>query len=128
MPEQNTPQLPENGNAKPVLPEAKPAEAEAQSKPVLPEAPKAVLPEAKPTLPKAPVLSFSDEAAPAKKPAAPSFELPKAKANVAFKPQAQFSRPAPARADDAPGTLSVAVDFIAAAVAVAFAVMIILDI
>ena len=88
--------------AKPAAPAAKPAAAAS--------APKIVLPTAAP-----------------KQPAKPSVSLPKA----------NMSRPKPVSVkplqpveikSDSPSVLSVAVDFIAAAVAVAFAVMIVLDV
>lgn len=116
--ETNNTQPTSNPEVKPVLPEAPAA------KPVLPEAPaaKPVLPEAAASAPKI----VLPTAAP-KQPAKPSVSLPKA----------NMSRPKPvsvkplqpvAIKSDSPSVLSVAVDFIAAAVAVAFAVMIVLDV
>lgn len=128
MPEEtNNIQPNANPEAKPVLPEAPTA------KPVLPEAPAA-----KPTLPEAPA------AKPAPAASAPKISLPTAEPRAAAKPsvalpKANMSRsafkPASAKpvqpvkmADDSPSAVSVAVDFVAAAVAVAFAVMIVLDV
>lgn len=84
-------------------------------KPVLPEAPKPVLPEA---------------------PAAQAFPAPKAvvlpKANIkkpAFNAVGAKAAAMPVvQKGDSPSALSVAVDFVAAAVAIAFAVLIVLDV
>jgi len=83
-------------------------------KPVLPEAPKPVLPEA---------------------PAAQAFPAPKAvvlpKANIkkpAFNAVGAKAAMPVVQKGDSPSALSVAVDFLAAAVAIAFAVLIVLDV
>lgn len=133
--ETNNTQPTSNPEVKPVLPEA-PA-----VKPVLPEAPAA-----KPVLPEAPAAKTVLPEAPAAKPAAaasaPKIVLPTAAPKQPAKPsvslpKANMSRPKPvsvkplqpvAIKSDSPSVLSVAVDFIAAAVAVAFAVMIVLDV
>ena len=120
--ETNNTQPTSNPEVKPVLPEAPAA------KPVLPEAPaaKPVLPAAKPAAAASAPKIVLPTAAP-KQPAKPSVSLPKA----------NMSRPKPVSVkplqpveikSDSPSALSVAVDFIAAAVAVAFAVMIVLDV
>lgn len=121
---------------KTVLPEAETA-AEAP-KAVLPEnpAPKVVLPEA--PAPKATVLPEAPNSAATTLPNAPaaatkkvSFELPKAAPKASFTPRPTMSATkntvkVAAQSDDKPSTLAVALDFVAAAVAVAFAVMIFL--
>ena len=121
--ETNNTQPTSNPEVKPVLPEAPAA------KPVLPEAPavKTVLPEAPAAKPAAAASApkiVLPTAAP-KQPSKPSVSLPKA----------NMSRPKPVSVkplqpveikSDSPSALSVAVDFIAAAVA--FAVMIVLDV
>ncbi len=65
------------------------------------------------------------------KPAVKSLELPKAKYTVTNRVAAPSTAPkkiVEVKKDDNPSIMSVAVDFVAAAVAVAFAVMIVLDI
>ena len=118
MPEEtNNIQPNANPEAKPVLPEAPTA------KPVLPEAPAA-----KP----APVASAPKISLPTAEPKAaakPSVALPRANtARPAFKPASAKPVQPVKMADDSPSAVSVAVDFVAAAVAVAFAVMILLDV
>ena len=116
-----------NPEAKPVLPEAPTA------KPVLPEAPaaKPVLPEA-PAAKPAPAASAPKISLPTAEPKAaakPSVALPRANtARPAFKPASAKPVQPVKMADDSPSAVSVAVDFVAAAVAVAFAVMILLDV
>jgi len=128
MSEENTPQeqiktvLPEAPHA-PVLPEASSA-----AKPVLPQAPavSAQTP-VKPVLPEAPVAAVSP--APAVAATAPkkiSFDLPKANAPRAAMAAKAPVQSAPVRVEK-PNLVSVAIDFVAAAVAVAFAIMIIID-
>lgn len=128
MPEEtNNIQPNANPEAKPVLPEAPTA------KPVLPEAPaaKPVLPEA-PAAKPAPVASAPKISLPTAEPKAaakPSVALPRANtARSAFKPASAKPVQPVKMADDSPSAVSVAVDFVAAAVAVAFAVMILLDV
>lgn len=128
MPEEtNNIQPNANPEAKPVLPEAPTA------KPVLPEAPaaKPVLPEA-PAAKPAPVASAPKISLPTAEPKAaakPSVALPRANtARPAFKPASAKPVQPVKMADDSPSAVSVAVDFVAAAVAVAFAVMILLDV
>lgn len=128
MPEEtNNIQPNANPEAKPVLPEAPTA------KPVLPEAPaaKPVLPEA-PAAKPAPAASAPKISLPTAEPKAaakPSVALPRANtARPAFKPASAKPVQPVKMADDSPSTMSVAVDFVAAAVAVAFAVMILLDV
>lgn len=117
MPEEtNNIQPNANPEAKPVLPEAPSA------KPVLPEAPAA-----KPAAAPAPKISLPTVEP--KVAAKPSAAFPKANvARPAFKPASARPAQPVAAADDSPSAVSVAVDFVAAAVAVAFAVMIVLDI
>lgn len=128
MPEEtNNIQPNANPEAKPVLPEAPTA------KPVLPEAPaaKPVLPEA-PAAKPAPAASAPKISLPTAEPKAaakPSVALPRANtARPAFKPASVKPVQPVKMADDSPSAVSVAVDFVAAAVAVAFAVMILLDV
>ena len=128
MPEEtNNIQPNANPEAKPVLPEAPTA------KPVLPEAPaaKPVLPEA-PAAKPAPAASAPKISLPTAEPKAaakPSVALPRANtARPAFKPASVNPVQPVKMADDSPSAVSVAVDFVAAAVAVAFAVMILLDV
>lgn len=128
MPEEtNNIQPNANPEAKPVLPEAPTA------KPVLPEAPaaKPVLPEA-PAAKPAPAASAPKISLPTADPKAaakPSVALPRANtARPAFKPASAKPVQPVKMADDSPSAVSVAVDFVAAAVAVAFAVMILLDV
>lgn len=128
MPEEtNNIQPNANPEAKPVLPEAPTA------KPVLPEAPaaKPVLPEA-PAAKPAPAASAPKISLPTAEPKAaakPSVALPRANtARPAFKPASAKPVQPVKMADDSPSAVSVAVDFVAAAVAVAFAVMILLDV
>lgn len=129
--ETNNTQPTSNPEVKPVLPEAPAA------KPVLPEAPAA-----KPVLPEAPAAKTVLPEAPAAAASAPKIVLPTAAPKQSAKPsvslpKANMSRPKPVSVkplqpveikSDSPSVLSVAVDFIAAAVAVAFAVMIVLDV
>ena len=106
-----------NPEAKPVLPEAPAA------KPVIPEAPAA-----KPVLPEAPAAK-PEPAVSAPKISLPTAALPKANtARPAFKPVSAKPLQPVKIADDSPSAVSVAVDFVAAAVAVAFAVMIVMDV
>ncbi|PWL69203.1 MAG: hypothetical protein DBY30_01205 [Verrucomicrobia bacterium] len=128
MPEEtNNIQPNANPEAKPVLPEAPTA------KPILPEAPaaKPVLPEA-PAAKPAPAASAPKISLPTAEPKAaakPSVALPRANtARPAFKPASAKPVQPVKMADDSPSAVSVAVDFVAAAVAVAFAVMILLDV
>ena len=128
MPEEtNNIQPNANLEAKPVLPEAPTA------KPILPEAPaaKPVLPEA-PAAKPAPAASAPKISLPTAEPKAaskPSVALPRANtARPAFKPASAKPVQPVKMADDSPSAVSVAVDFVAAAVAVAFAVMILLDV
>ncbi len=128
MPEEtNNIQPNANPEAKPVLPEAPTV------KPVLPEAPaaKPVLPEA-PAAKPAPAASAPKISLPTAEPKAaakPSVALPRANtARPAFKPASAKPVQPVKMADDSPSAVSVAVDFVAAAVAVAFAVMILLDV
>ena len=126
MPEEtNNIQPNANPEAKPVLPEAPTA------KPVLPEAPaaKPVLPEAPAAKPAASAPKISLPTAEPKAAAKPSVALPRANtARPAFKPASAKPVQPVKMADDSPSAVSVAVDFVAAAVAVAFAVMILLDV
>ncbi|MBP3526309.1 MAG: hypothetical protein J6J65_07200 [Opitutales bacterium] len=128
MPEEtNNIQPNANPEAKPVLPEAPAA------KPVIPEAPaaKPVLPEAPAAKPE-PAVSAPKISLPTAEPkvaAKPSVALPKANtARPAFKPVSAKPLQPVKIADDSPSAVSVAVDFVAAAVAVAFAVMIVMDV
>lgn len=128
MPEEtNNIQPNANPEAKPVLPEAPAA------KPVIPEAPaaKPVLPEAPSAKPE-PAVSAPKISLPTAEPkvaAKPSVALPKANtARPAFKPVSAKPLQPVKIADDSPSAVSVAVDFVAAAVAVAFAVMIVMDV
>lgn len=66
--------------------------------------------------------------APAPKPAAPAVELPKAKFVAVAKPASVTAPKNVVNVEEKTSILSVAVDVVAAAVAVAFAVLIILDI
>ena len=76
----------------------------------------------------APTAPVAKPVAPAVKPAV-SLDLPKAKFGVATKAgTATPLKTVEVKKDENPSILSVAIDFVAAAVAVAFAVMIILDI
>ena len=101
----------------------------APAEPVAPVAPAPVAPtpvEA-PVAP-APTAPVAKPVAPAVKPAV-SLDLPKAKFGVATKAgTATPLKTVEVKKDENPSILSVAIDFVAAAVAVAFAVMIILDI
>ena len=75
---------------------------------------------AAPTAPAAPVS--------APKPVAPAVELPKAKFAAAAKPVSVAAPKNVVNVEEKPSILAIAVDVVAAAVAVAFAVLIILDI
>ncbi len=96
----------------------------------LPEAPKLAEPQtaaaaqqsAAPTPPPQP------QASEAKPKPAPSFELPKAKFGIANKAAAAVPVQKVVKDKENPSILSVAIDALAAAVAIAFAVMIVLDI
>ena len=91
------------------------------------QAPVAPAPVAKPVA-SAPTTPVAKPVAPAVKPAV-SLDLPKAKFGVATKAgTATPLKTVEVKKDENPSILSVAIDFVAAAVAVAFAVMIILDI
>jgi hypothetical protein len=90
----------------------------------LPEAPKMDMPAA-PVAPVAPVAPAA-EVEPAA--AAPSFELPKAKFGIANKAAAAVQPKQEIKIEENPSIISVAIDGLAAAVAVAFAIMIVLDI
>ena len=95
--------------------------------PVAPVAPVAPAPVAKPVA-SAPTAPVAKPVAPAVKPAV-SLDLPKAKYGVATKAgTATPMKTVEVKKDENPSIVSVAIDFVAAAVAVAFAVMIILDI
>lgn len=92
-----------------------------------PVAPVAPAPVAKPVA-SAPTAPVAKPVAPAVKPAV-SLDLPKAKYGVATKAgTATPMKTVEVKKDENPSIVSVAIDFVAAAVAVAFAVMIILDI
>lgn len=128
MPEEtNNIQPNANPEAKPVLPEAPAA------KPVIPEAPAA-----KPVLPEALPQNQSPLFPPRKFPfRPPSPRLRRSRLSrfrkqirrvPAFKPASAKPLQPVKIADDSPGAVSVAVDFVAAAVAVAFAVMIVMDV
>lgn len=108
-----------------------PAEPVAPVAPVAPapveQAPVAPAPVAKPVA-SAPTTPVAKPVAPGVKPAV-SLDLPKAKFGVATKAgTATPLKTVEVKKDENPSILSVAIDFVAAAVAVAFAVMIILDI
>ena len=91
------------------------------------QAPVAPAPVAKPVA-SAPTTPVAKPVAPGVKPAV-SLDLPKAKFGVATKAgTATPLKTVEVKKDENPSILSVAIDFVAAAVAVAFAVMIILDI
>lgn len=86
-------------------------------KPVLPEAPKPVLPEAP--------AAAAEQAVPAPK----AVVLPKANIKKpAFNAVGAKAAMPVVQKSDSPSALSVAVDFVAAAVAIAFAVLIVLDV
>ena len=87
----------------------------------LPEAPKMDMPAA-PAAPVAPAAEVKPAAA------APSFELPKAKFGIANKAAAAVQPKQEIKIEENPSIISVAIDGLAAAVAVAFAIMIVLDI
>ncbi|MBR7106444.1 MAG: hypothetical protein IKC88_05600 [Opitutales bacterium] len=92
-----------------------------------PVAPVAPAPVAKPVA-SAPTAPVAKPVAPAVKPAV-SLDLPKTKYGVATKAgTATPMKTVEVKKDENPSIVSVAIDFVAAAVAVAFAVMIILDI
>lgn len=96
----------------------------------LPEAPKMDMPAA-PVAPAAPTAPVAPVAPAAEvKPAAapPSFELPKAKFGIANKAAAAVQPKQEIKIEENPSIISVAIDGLAAAVAVAFAIMIVLDI
>ena len=109
----------------PSAPTMRVAPAEPQT--VRVEAPVAPTPVEAPVAP-APTAPVAKPVAPAVKPAV-SLDLPKAKFCVATKAgTATPLKTVEVKKDENPSILSVAIDFVAAAVAVAFAVMIILDI
>ena len=109
----------------PSAPTMRVAPAEPQT--VRVEAPVAPTPVEAPVAP-APTTPVAKPVAPAVKPAV-SLDLPKAKFGVATKAgTATPLKTVEVKKDENPSILSVAIDFVAAAVAVAFAVMIILDI
>lgn len=87
----------------------------------LPEAPKMDMPAA-PVAPVAPAAEVKPAAA------TPSFELPKAKFGIANKAAAAVQPKQEIKIEENPSIISVAIDGLAAAVAVAFAIMIVLDI
>ena len=90
---------------------------------MLPEAP-AAKPEPAVSAPKISLPTAEPKVA-----AKPSVALPKANtARPAFKPVSAKPLQPVKIADDSPSAVSVAVDFVAAAVAVAFAVMIVMDV
>ena len=112
----------------PAEPQTVRVEAPAAPTPVeTPVAPVAPAPVAKPVA-SAPTAPVAKPVAPAVKPAV-SLDLPKAKYGVATKAgTATPMKTVEVKKDENPSIVSVAIDFVAAAVAVAFAVMIILDI
>lgn len=96
----------------------------------LPEAPKMDMPAAPvaPAAPAAPVAPVAPAAEVEPAAAAPSFELPKAKFGIANKAAAAVQPKQEIKIEENPSIISVAIDGLAAAVAVAFAIMIVLDI
>lgn len=113
MSDETTPQ--ENLNEK--LPEAPKMDM-----PAAPVAPAATVAPAAPAAPVAPAAEVKPAAA------APSFELPKAKFGIANKAAAAVQPKQEIKIEENPSIISVAIDGLAAAVAVAFAIMIVLDI
>ena len=117
--EQTPPAFPENTDSKPAAP------AQETPKPAAAAAPVAqVSPATAPSVSAAPAASAPTAARPAA--TAPKFDLPKAKYGIANKAAAPVQ--VKVKKSDNPSILSVAIDGLAAAVAVAFAVLIILDI
>lgn len=116
--EQTTPAFPENTAPKPVAP------AQEAPKPAVAAAPAAQVSPAPAAA--APSISAAPTPAATRPAAAPKFDLPKAKYGIANKAAAPVQ--VQVKKSDNPSILSVAIDGIAAAVAVAFAVLIVLDI
>lgn len=115
--EQTPPPFPENTAPKPVAPAQEAPKAAPAATPVAQVSPAPAA--------TAPTVSATP-AAPAPAAAAPKFDLPKAKYGIANKAGAPVQ--VQVKKSDNPSILSVAIDGLAAAVAVAFAVLIILDI
>lgn len=117
--EQTPPPFPENTAPKPVAPAQEAPKAAPAATPVaqVSHAPAATVS----ATPAAPAPTAARPAA-----AAPKFDLPKAKYGIANKAGAPVQ--IQVKKSDNPSILSVAIDGLAAAVAVAFAVLIILDI
>lgn len=88
----------------------------------MPAAPVAPAAPAAPVAPVAPAAEVKPAAA------TPSFELPKAKFGIANKAAAAVQPKQEIKIEENPSIISVAIDGLAAAVAVAFAIMIVLDI
>ncbi|WYJ07877.1 hypothetical protein P3B99_001875 [Opitutia bacterium KCR 482] len=120
--EQTPPPFPENTAPKPVAPAQEAPKAAPAATPVAQVSPAPAA--TAPTVSATPVAPAPAAARPAA--AAPKFDLPKAKYGIANKAGAPVQ--VQVKKSDNPSILSVAIDGLAAAVAVAFAVLIILDI